>query len=380
MIRPLAAAFVASLLLAGALRLGAARNPPPPAASQEPAPAAVPDTHTLLFVGDVMLSRTVGRKLVAEGDWDWPFRQIGPRLHAADFVFGNLECPVSDVGRNLHHLYSFRADPRALDGLVAAGFKAVSVANNHMDDWDRPALLDTVHRLRGKGIVPVGAGADDAEARQAQIVDVGGLRLALLARVGVDPEDAAAGPGRAGVAWLDPDELAADVRAARLTADLVIVSLHWGTEYASRPSADQVKVAHALVEAGADLVVGAHPHVIEPLERYQGGWIAYSLGNFVFDQHDAPTHHGLMLQVAVKGKAVADVTPVAVVIDHNFQPAVDPKPAAGSLPVMWPAPPRTHARSGAAASARTRTAAPASARTADTQARSDAGGPVPRAH
>ncbi|HUI41622.1 MAG TPA: CapA family protein [Terriglobia bacterium] len=346
MTRPLLAALCLSLTLAAALKLGAARttrqSPAGPAAAQAPGAPATPATYTLLFVGDLMLSRTVGKKMEAESDWEWPFRLIDSRLQAADFVFGNLECPVSDVGRNLHHLYSFRADPRALDGLKEAGFKAVSVANNHMDDWDRPALLDTVRRLRDAGIVPVGAGADEDEARQAQIVDFPGLRLALLAYVGVEPQDAAAGPKRAGVAWLDPDAVLEDVRAARSRADLVIVSLHWGAEYARRPSAEQVKLAHDIIDAGADLVVGAHPHVIEPLERYHEGWVAYSLGNFVFDQHDLPTHHGMMLQVTVIDKAVAGVTPVPILIGSSFQPAIDLKPAPSSLPALWPAQPQHH--------------------------------------
>jgi poly-gamma-glutamate capsule biosynthesis protein CapA/YwtB (metallophosphatase superfamily) len=339
-IRPFLAALILSLALSAAVKLGEVEHrgqSEVPPASEHAAPS-VPETRTLLFVGDVMLSRTVGKKMLAEGDWSWPFRLIAPRLRAADFVFGNLECPVSDVGRDLHHVYSFRADPRALEGLTYAGFTAVSVANNHTDDWDRPALIDTTRRLLEAGILPVGAGRDEAAARTPQIVDLPGLRLALLAYVGVDPHDAAAGPKRAGVAWLDPAAVVEDVRAARPRADLVIVSLHWGAEYAARPSREQVELAHAIIDAGAELVVGAHPHVIEPLEHYHRAWIAYSLGNFVFDQHDPPTHHGVMLQVAVTGKTVAAVTPVPILINSSFQPAVDSQPAPTSLPVRWPPP------------------------------------------
>ena len=339
-----------------------------------------PLERTLLFVGDVMLSRHVGALMEARQDWDYPFRKIAPTLRAADLAFANLECPVSDTGRNLHHLYSFRADPRAIEGLKYAGFTVLSVANNHMDDWDRPALLDTVRRLCAAGLVPVGAGANLGEAHYPVFVTcppashcrkwkletgnsklesgnwkletrnsrlasdeppLGGgdfrvsncelrtssfefpsLKIAFLAYVDIEPKDAAASLTRAGVAWLEPERVLADIRFARHLADLVIVSVHWGTEYAPRPLKEQVQWAHEMIDAGADLVVGGHPHVVQPLEEYHGHWIAYSLGNFVFDQKWPITHHGLMLKVTVTGRQIMRVTPVPVTIDEKMQPEV----------------------------------------------------------
>ena len=148
-----------TLLGAGLTRTPFIRREPSVTVARTP-----PLERTLLFVGDVMLSRHVGALMEARQDWDYPFRKIAPTLRAADLAFANLECPVSDTGRNLHHLYSFRADPRAIEGLKYAGFTVLSVANNHMDDWDRPALLDTVRRLCAAGLVPVGAGANLGEA------------------------------------------------------------------------------------------------------------------------------------------------------------------------------------------------------------------------
>jgi poly-gamma-glutamate synthesis protein (capsule biosynthesis protein) len=279
----------------------------------------VPRQQKLLFVGDIMLSRSVGRKMAAEQDWTHPFEKIASTLRAADLTFANLECPISDKGRDRHHLYSFRADPRAIEGLKFAGFDVVSLANNHADDWGPAALMDTVERLRAAGIRPVGAGANDLDAHYPAVVNLHGVRLAFLAYVEIPPESATAGPASPGVAWLEPDRVMEDIRFARRLADVVIVSLHWGIEYQRKPQRRQVEMAHEMIDAGADLVVGSHPHVVQPLEQYHGHWIAYSLGNFIFDQHDPPTHHGLMLDVALKGKQIAAVEPVAITIVPGYQ-------------------------------------------------------------
>ncbi len=297
---------------------------PTPARGQETAEPPRPRDLTLLFVGDVMLSRGVGTKMAAKGDWTHPFLKTSETLRAADLTFGNLECPVSDVGRNRHHLYSFRADPRALEGLTFAGFDVMSVANNHMYDWGPEALLDTLKRLREAGIQPVGAGADDLRAHYPLVVELEGVRLAFLAYVNVEPKAATAASNKPGVAWLDAERVLADIRFARPLADLVIVCLHWGIEYATRPQPEQVEFAHQMIDAGADLIVGGHPHVVQPLEQYRERWIAYSLGNFVFDQKAPATHRGIMLQVTVSDREIASVAPVPISIGRTFQAAVIP--------------------------------------------------------
>jgi poly-gamma-glutamate synthesis protein (capsule biosynthesis protein) len=285
---------------------------------------AVPRERTLLFVGDVMLSRGVGAKMKAEGDWTYPFQKIAATLAAADLTFGNLECPVSDVGRDRYHLYSFRADPGAIEGLKHAGFDVMSVANNHIYDWGAPALLDTLRRLREAGIMPVGAGANDLEAHYPQLLNCTGLKLAFLAYVNIAPETAIAAPDRPGVAWLEPDRVLADIRFARPLADLVVVALHWGNEYVTRPQPNQVELAHQMIDAGADLVVGSHAHVVQPVEEYRGRWIAYSLGNFVFDQKGPGTRRGAMLKVKLVDKQITEVTSVPITIDGAFQAIITP--------------------------------------------------------
>ncbi len=304
--------FLATLVVAPAARAQQRAPRTPPAAREQ----------KLIFVGDVMLSRSVGARMRAEDDWTYPFERIAPALRSADLTFGNLECPVSDTGRNLHHLYSFRADPKAIAGLTLAGFKVMSVANNHTLDWGRPALVDTLARLRAAGIRPVGAGANDLEAHYPVLVRLHGVKLAFLAYVNVPPQEATAGTDQPGVAWLDRDRALADIRFARALADVVIVSVHWGVEYMRRPQRSQVELAQQMIDAGADLIVGSHPHVVQPLEEYHGRWIAYSLGNFIFDQHDPPTHHGLMLEVTLAGKRIRQVQSVPITIDGSLQAVV----------------------------------------------------------
>lgn len=308
--------LAALLVLTPAFWLGA------PTVADAPHPARA---QTLLFAGDVMLSRTVGKKMAAEDDWKYPFEKIAPTLKAADLAFANLECPISDAGRSKGHLYSFRADPRVMEGLNFAGFDVLSVANNHMYDWGQPALVDTLDRLRSAGIRPVGAGRNDLEAHYPVLVNLHGVRIAFLAYVDVPPKEATAGLDRPGVAWLAPDRALADIRFARPLADIVIVSLHWGVEYMRKPQRSQVELAHKMIDAGADLIVGGHPHVTQPLEDYKGKYIAYSLGNFIFDQHDPPTHHGLMLKVTLDGKRISAVEGIPIDIDSTLQAVVSPE-------------------------------------------------------
>lgn len=298
---------------------GAASPQASSAAAALVASAPAKPEYTLLFTGDVMLSRAVGLRMAAQGDWSLPFHLIADTLRKADLRYCNLECPISDRGRNLHHLYSFRADPRTIEGLKAAGFNVVSQANNHAYDWGPEALLDSLERLRAAGIQTVGAGQNILEAHYPLLVQVGGLRIAFLAYVDIDPKEATAGVDRPGVAWLDPAEVLADIRFARPLADLVIVCPHWGVEYTRKPTPGQVELAHQMIDAGADMIVGSHPHVVQPLENYHGHWIAYSLGNFVFDQQDAATRHGLMLKAIVRDKHTLDVTSIPININSSFQ-------------------------------------------------------------
>jgi poly-gamma-glutamate synthesis protein (capsule biosynthesis protein) len=276
----------------------------------------------------------------AKRDWGYPFGQISGVLRGADLVYCNLECPVSDRGRDLHHLYSFRADPRALKGLKAAGFTVVSEANNHAYDWGPAALVDTLGRLHTAGIRTVGAGENTLEAHHPTVVDLGEVRVAFLACVNIDPPEAAASAHHPGVAWLNIEQVARDIRFARNLADLVVVCPHWGVEYVPVPTRQQEELARKMIDAGADLVVGSHPHVVQPLVQYRGRWVAFSLGNFIFDQRDPATHRGLLLKVTVRDKKITKVARIPIEINSDCQARL--ATPQGQVSQLLVATPRSH--------------------------------------
>lgn len=244
-------------------------------------------------VGDVMLGRSVGQAMRERG-MTYPFEAVQPLLAGSDLRFANLELALTERGIPAAKRYVFRAPPAAAAILRFAGFTLLSLANNHVLDYGHEGLLDTVAALDQAGIAHAGAGRSHDEAHAPAVVTVHGLRIALLAYVNV-PDDVgsgfstragAAGPGTPGVAWGTAEAVRRDVTAARAQAELVIVSVHAGFEYTATPNAVQRELAHAAVEAGAALVLGSHPHVLQGVEFYRGVPIVYSLGNFVFDLDD----------------------------------------------------------------------------------------------
>lgn len=234
----------------------------------------------LVAVGDVRLDGAVA-ELAARGGADYPVRESLPWLKG-DILFGNLEGVVSDRGEKADKTWTFRAGPDATAVLTAAGFHVVSVANNHVFDFGPEAMLDTVRLVRAAGIETVGAGKDREEAEKPVVVERGGLKVAFLAFTSTFPKEAWAGPGRPGVAFGDPRRVAAAVREARGRADVVVVSFHGGTELDPEPNAVQKAFARTAVRAGADVVIGHHPHVLQPVEVIDGKVVLHSIGNFLF--------------------------------------------------------------------------------------------------
>jgi len=285
-------------------------------------PTPPPRSGTLLFVGDIMLSRSVGEAMVARNDWAWPFKLSAQATAAADIAFGNLETTISDRGRQLGCGYCFRADPRAVGGLRAAGFDVLSVANNHIWDYGPDAFADTLRHLSAADIAPVGAG------RAPILRTVAGTRVAYLAYTDLLPASACAG----GVNCYDPVRMRDDIASASAAADVVVVSFHTGTEY-QPPDDRQRRIYRAAVDAGADLIIGHHPHVVQGTERYHGGFIAYSLGNFVFDQtFSEATMTGMLLTATVSEGRITGIASSSVGISRVYQPAVRGQEAPPEVP------------------------------------------------
>lgn len=297
----------------------------PPAAAEKSPDTQKDQDVSLVFVGDIMLSRNIGKIMQERSDWTHHFRQVAPLLREADLTFGNLEGPISARGENMGSRYSFRADPRSGEGLTYAGFDVLSIANNHVWDYGSEAFADTLRILKESGIGPVGGGANYPEAHAPLIKEVRETRIAFLAYTNLIPRSRTSRDARPAVAFLDIDTVTADVRNAKREADIVAVSFHWGEEYKTKRNAEQERIAKAAIDEGASLVIGHHPHVVQELERYREGYIAYSLGNFVFDQNFSPdTGTGMVLKVLLRNKKIARAEPLTVRFTKTFQPFLEP--------------------------------------------------------
>lgn len=248
---------------------------------------AVKAAVRLLFAGDVYLSDHVLEAYDAAGGIDGVLSQgYQAEIRAADYFVTNEEFPFSTRGTPApDKQFTFRVHPEKVKLMQEMGIDLVTLANNHALDYGRDAMLDTIDTLDHAGIRHVGAGKNLAEARKPAIVELNGRTFAFIGATRVYPEaDWAAGTDSAGMfsAYDGGAALAEEVKAAKQQADYVIAYVHWGIEREEMPNEVQKSIAHRLVDAGADLVVGAHPHVLQGLEYYQGVPIAYSLGNFVF--------------------------------------------------------------------------------------------------
>ncbi len=274
-----------------------------------------------IFVGDVMLSRYIGELMEKRQNYNFPFEKIKPFFTGADLVFGNLESPISSSGKSTGSLYPFRTDPRAVLGLKDAGFTVLSVANNHAYDYGTEAFLATLTNLKNVGLLYAGGGNNFKEAHNGSFSEINGIKTTILAYTDLLPESESAQGDEPGFTYLDQEQMIKDIKVAKERSDLVIVSFHWGREYETTSNNHQEQIAMAAVTAGASLIVGHHPHVTQEINQIQGVTVAYSLGNFVFDQNfSEDTKNGTVLKVIVKDKKIKSVTPSIIKFNSNFQP------------------------------------------------------------
>ena len=323
---------------------GARRPPDEP--SYDPAAA-----WTLVAGGDILLDRGVAKAVKIDGKgvdfpfdggtaeitghtccsafgWEVPSTErtgnegaVRSLFESADLAIANFENPAPVEFRFHTQGTVFTADPALIEGLVNAGIDYVSLANNHIRDAGAAGLLQTIDALDGWGVAHSGAGADLAAARAPAMLDAAGVTVAIL---GYDTIAGSywATADRAGSARLTAGVVAEDVATARAAgADLVIVFPHWGTEYRATPFAAQQALAHASVDAGADLVIGSHAHWAGAVEVYDGTPIWYALGNFVFDQSwSEPTMEGVTLELTFDGTRLAQVVMRPHIILDKAQP------------------------------------------------------------
>jgi poly-gamma-glutamate synthesis protein (capsule biosynthesis protein) len=235
---------------------------------------------TLSAVGDIRLSGPIA-EIAREGGDAAPSAAVKALL-AADIEFANLETPITERGAKTPKKWNFRAKPRDLRIVRAAGFTVLNVANNHVWDYGRDGFLDTLKYLEKDGWTYVGGGRDRAAAEKVRLFEFEGLTVGIVGLTSTHPEAAWAGKNKPGVAYSDFDRMGEIVGRAKARCDVLVVSFHGGTELADDANDIQKAVAHAAIDAGADLFLGHHPHVLQPIELYKGKPILYSLGNFLF--------------------------------------------------------------------------------------------------
>lgn len=268
-----------------------------------PATAAEPERGRLVVhaTGDVNLDPSYIQALASQG-YAYAWAGVEDLFTQDDLTIVNMECAVSDLGEPLPKQFNFRCDTDALPDTRAAGVEVANLANNHGRDFGAEALLDSVENLRRAGLVPVGVGADAAEAGQPALFDINGWKVAVLGFGGVvESPDWLAGPDHPGMA--DGDDavgMAAAVAAADEVADLVFVTVHWGTELDTWPRPEDVERAEAMIDAGADAIFGHHAHRLQPLSWYADRPIAWGLGNFVWPNFSEAGSRSAVAEVVVE--------------------------------------------------------------------------------
>ncbi len=289
---------------------------------------------SLVAVGDISYSRGVERTVKEQKDINYPFLKIQDYLNSANLVFGNLETPITQGAEIPDFEMIFRSNPGTEQALKQAGFSVLSLANNHTPNFGEKGLKDTFNYLAEAGIKYVGAGNNEQEANQPVYIEKSEIKFAFLAYNDIDivPASYEASDNCAGTAFMRIDKMRGVVKEAKQKADFVIVSMHAGIEYTDKPNDSQVNFAHAAIDAGADLIIGHHPHVVQALEKYKGKYIFYSLGNFVFDQPQSQeTKEGLAIKVYFTKDGINKISFLPVVMENLAQPKMADNSAAEKI-------------------------------------------------
>lgn len=263
--------------------------------------AESPSGMTMLAVGDIQLGRTIYAEMVDMGDYSYPMAAVADRLAAADLTVGNLEAQIFDGCPVLRFGMRLCAGSRAIASITAAGFDVLSVANNHSTNFGKRSLDASVQLLKKKGIKVAGHGS------QIPVVELNGERIAFLAYSPVHQQ-------------VPLKRISAHVDRARGRADLIAAFVHWGIEYQTEPSRVQIRLAEFMARKGVDLIIGSHPHVVQPMERVRDTLVAYSLGNFVFDFMAGEATRGAVGEFVIEDGAISSSRLIPIQIDELGAP------------------------------------------------------------
>jgi poly-gamma-glutamate capsule biosynthesis protein CapA/YwtB (metallophosphatase superfamily) len=286
-------------------------------------PVAEEQLLTIAAVGDIMLGRGVGSRLEKGNfDYKYPFEEVVDFLREGDIVFGNLEQPMTNSEKCLDKRYKYvlKSKPKAVESLKYAGFNLLNLANNHILDYYDRGLFDTLDILDSNGIMHAGAGKNINEAREPAVIEKNGIKTALISYTDMSEYFYAGNPSinfaaeenKAGVAPRKLESILEDIDKIRKSVDILMVSLHWGVEESFHVQPEQVEFAHQLIDKGADVILGHHPHQFQGIEIYRGKPIFYSLGNFIFDQNDPENQESFIVIMKYKNNELSSLTAIPV--------------------------------------------------------------------
>ena len=280
------------------------------------------ETVRVVFAGDIMLDGGPGHIVTTGGD---PFSSVSAALSDADLTVGNLECAIVKKGYPEEKSYAFRG-PEAAVPLLKRHFSAISLANNHSGDWGRKGFATGLELLREHQLPYFGGGMNAQEAHQPLVLAAAGRRVAFLGYNDFPPRSFAAGPSTPGITWLVDKDIVRDLKRARAEADVVLLYLHWGRELRPAAEPEQKRLARLFIDAGADAVIGSHPHVTQEVEWYKDRPIVYSLGNFVFDYYpyDPPVWRGWMARLTFAKETRPALELIPVELDQDGTPHLSP--------------------------------------------------------
>lgn len=281
------------------------------------------DTVTLIAVGDVLLGDHpicigygVGSLIKKKGS-EFIFENVSEILKKADITFGNLESVLSDIEINLSNIKSvqLRSSESSVDGLTSAGFDVMSIANNHILEHGEKSLKRTQELLSNSGIKIVGVYENKKKSRDLVILDRNGISFGFLAYCLVRDKTAYCSVEH-------PHDIVSDIKKVKDDVDILIVSLHWGNEFVRKPSPEQFSLAYDMIDAGADLILGHHPHVLQGVESYNNGVIVYSMGNFVFDMWQRKMRESMIFSCRFSKNRIIDFEIMPVYINDYYQPYI----------------------------------------------------------
>jgi poly-gamma-glutamate capsule biosynthesis protein CapA/YwtB (metallophosphatase superfamily) len=261
------------------------------------------DQLTICFVGDLLLDRGV-RKQISQHGPGVLFEQVKPLFRKADAVVANLECPVTKSITPVSKKYIFRGEPEWLKAIKESGITHLVMANNHSYDQGRTGIRETYSNLLANQLIPVGYGTNQENACKPVIIQKGNIKVALFSSVILPLENWSYLPDSCGMCQASIDDLKTQISDFKKVNQgyKVVVILHWGAEFQETPQPGQRQQAEELIDAGADAIIGHHPHVVQPYSIYKGKPIFYSIGNFVFDQEYEPATKAILVQIVFSEK------------------------------------------------------------------------------